>query len=315
MAKVVRLDNHLHVGKVWGGRNADTPADPAACSEYLKANEITHAVVCYSDKASMAELKKLSPGIKFYKLQWVTDLTQPLDKGIQGVKLHSHRGRLNGFQFGEPAEVGLDYNSKAVRQFLAKLPPGFIVQYHTQGSCSHVSTSRPYIVGKLAIEYRHLKHVIVHSGSFGMRSFYPSTNDKNLLTTALSQEMLVQEAVLMANRLANVYCDASTLTGPSHYKTDLLLTGTKKTALSSDWPFSEKTPYGPVLKMEQLASRFVGEEGVTALHANAVAWLDASMEDIYERFDPVADRFAGRSEIFQKVKAELDARKKNGKSK
>ena len=27
MAKVVRLDNHLHVGKVWGGRNEDTPAD------------------------------------------------------------------------------------------------------------------------------------------------------------------------------------------------------------------------------------------------------------------------------------------------
>lgn len=305
MSKLVRLDNHLHVGKVWGGRGADTPADPEGCAAYLRANEVTHAVVCYSDKPSMIALEKLCPKITFYRLQWVTDVNQKLDKGIHGVKLHSHRGHSQGLHFGEQQENGLDYNSKAVKAFLKNLPEGMIVQYHTQGSTSHSTTSRPYIIGKLAVENRHLKHVIVHSGAFGMRSFYPSTNNTNLLITALAQEALVQEAVLMANRLANVYCDASTLTGPSHYKTDLLLTGTKKVALSSDWPFSDKTPYGPALKMEGLAARFIGDINIEKLHKRAVDWLNMPMEELYKTYGEVADRDAGRSPAFFEVKATL----------
>ena len=76
MARSVKLDFHLHVGEVFAGNGSSTPAEPERCAEYLKENNITHAVVCYSTKAAMDKLVKLCPGIKFYKLQWVTDFNQ-----------------------------------------------------------------------------------------------------------------------------------------------------------------------------------------------------------------------------------------------
>ena len=308
MAKQVKFDFHLHVGEVFAGNGKGTPAEPARCAAYLKENAITHAMVCYSDKAAMSELVKLCPGIKFYKLQWITDFNQKLDKGIAGVKLHSHRG--SGFSFGEDAAPGLDYASKAMRLFLAKLPEGFIVEYHTQGSTSLSSASRPFVIGKLAIEFRHLKHVIVHSGAFGMRSFYPSNYDANLLTTAVAQEMLVQEAVLMANRLANVYCDTSTLTGPSHYKTDLLFSTTDKVALGSDWPYSEVCPYGPMHKLEELATRYLGEAGTQAIHDRALAWVNTPVAELFKDAYAIANVQKGRSQKYFEIRSAIDSKKK-----
>ena len=170
------------------------------------------------------------------------------------------------------------------------------------------------MIGKLAVEFRHLKHIIVHSGAFGMRSFYPSNYDANLLTTAIAQEMLVQEAVLMANRLANVYCDSSTLIGPSHYKTDLLFSTTDKVALSSDWPYSEVCPYGPLHKSEDLAIRYLGEDGLTGIHERAIAWLNTPIADIFKEFGEVANVYKGRSKRFFEIRAELDSRKRKNKN-
>lgn len=310
-AKPVKVDFHLHVGEVFAGRKGSTPAEPERCADYLKSSGITHAVVCYSDKAAMSSLVKLCPGIKFFKLQWVTDLQQKLDKGIQGVKLHSHRGRSSGFAFGEDAQLGLDYSSRDVRDFLRELPEDFIVEYHTQGSSSITSASRPFMIGKLATEFRHLKHVIVHSGAFGMRSFYPTNGDSSLMITALSQEMLVQEAALMANRLANVYCEASTLIGPCHYKTDILMTGTEKAALGSDWPYSEVCPYGTMEKAEQLVSRYIGEQGVQDLHNRALAWLTTPVATLNANYgDGVVDRAAGHSARYKELRAEIDSHRR-----
>jgi hypothetical protein len=237
-----------------------------------------------------------------------------LDKGIHGIKVHSHRGQSSGFSFGEEGnDRGLDYSSKKMRELLASLPEGFIVEYHTQGSSSLSSTSRPFVVGKLAIENRHLKHIIVHSGAFGMRSFYPSSFNASLLTTAISQEMLVQEAVLMANRLPNVYCDSSTLIGPGHYKTDLLFSFTRKVSLSSDWPYSEVCPYGPVTKSEQLLARYNGADSVAELHTRAIDWLEKPMKDIFKEQGEIANVNNGRSQRYMEIRAELDSRKKKNR--
>ena len=289
---MLRVDDHLHVGVVWGGKNAPTPAPPEGAAKYLKENQITHACVCYSDRQSMDRLVDLCPEIKFYKLQWITDYDQALDDDIQGIKLHSHRG--SGFAFGKD-EQGLDYSSKELKRFLAKVPENMIVEYHTQGSASLHNVSRPYMIAKLAVEARHLKHIVVHSGSYGLQSYYPSKPDPGLIITGLSQEMLVQEATLVANRLANVYLDSSTIIGTKHYKTELLLTRTKKFAMGSDWPYSLKAPYGPLLAGERELTKMVGEDEVRLIHERALHFLETPVSQLFEEEGDIVNEWAGRS--------------------
>jgi len=295
---MIRVDFHSHVGVVHGGRNEATPAPADLAAASFKKNLVTHACVCYTDRPSMDRLVELCPEIKFYKLQWIADVHQKLDDDIQGIKLHSHRG--TGFAFGKDMQ-GLDYSSKEVKAFLQSLPEGLIVQYHTQGSASLNNVSRPYQIGKLATQNRHLKHVIVHSGSYGLQSFYPSTPSPDLIITAISQEMLVQEAVLMANRLANVYLDTSTLVAPKHYKSDLLLTGTKKAAFGSDWPYGAKLEISSILGAEKLARRFMSEEDVFKIHDRALQFLEAPMAKLFEEQGEIVNEYCGRSEAFQEV--------------
>lgn len=283
----------MHVGVVWGGRNKFTSASASDAAKYLRRNNITHACVCYSDVESMNNLAKLCPDVKFYRLQWITDLSQALDDDIQGIKLHSHRGQ--GFSF-DCNNRGLDYTSKNLRQFLKNLPEGLIVQYHTQGSTSLQSISRPMAIAKLAIDNRHLKHIIVHAGSYGLQSYYPSRVDSAAILTALSQENLVQEAVLVANRLANVYLDSSALISPTHYKTELLFNKFRKAALGSDWPFSQKTPYGELNKAERLLDRLFGEDGsvVDLIHQRALHFLETPIKILFKEEGEIANIFAGR---------------------
>lgn len=307
---MLRVDDHLHVGVVWGGRNEPTPASASGAAAYLKANEITHACVCYSDRASMDELVALCPEIKFYKLQWIADTDQNLDDDIQGIKLHSHRG--TGFSFGKESQ-GLDYNSKEVKQFLKSLPENMIVQYHTQGSASLNNVSRPYMIAKLAVEARHLKHIIVHSGSYGLQSYYPSKVDPSLVITAISQEMLVQEAALVANRLANVYLDSSTLIGNRHYKTETLILNTKKAAMGSDWPYCMKAPYGPILAGERMLTPLIGTEAIQAIHERALHFLDTPVSQLFEEEGMIVNEYAGRSaELKQLCDATAKRKPKRG---
>ncbi len=305
---MLRVDDHLHVGVVWGGRSEPTPAPASGAAAYLKANEITHACVCYSDRASMDELVALCPEIKFYKLQWIAGTDQNLDDDIQGIKLHSHRG--TGFSFGKESQ-GLDYNSKEVKQFLKSLPENMIVQYHTQGSASLNNVSRPYMIAKLAVETRHLKHIIVHSGSYGLQSYYPSKVDPSLVITALSQEMLVQEAALVANRLANVYLDSSTIIGLPHYKTQLLFHNNNRSALGSDWPYCMKAPYGPILAGEKVLRNFLSEEEISGIHERALHFLETPVSQLFEEYGQIVNEFAGRGEEFIQIIERSRKRKKN----
>jgi len=301
---MLRIDGHLHVGCVWGGRNESTPAPADECAEYLLSNEITHACVCYSDRPSMDSLVALCPDVKFYKLQWITHFHQTLDDDIQGIKLHSHRGQ--GFSFGSE-DQGLDYSSKEMRKFLASLPEGLIVQYHTQGSASLNNISRPYQIGKLAAEHRHLKHVIVHAGSYGLQSYYPSTNDAGLIITAISQEMLVREAVLMANRLANCWLDGSAIIGSAHFKTAELLYNTTKASLGSDWPYSKKSPYGPIPAAEKECAKFIGREGIDALMERTLHFLETPLAQLYEEEGVIVNEHRGQPQEYQDKLAAMKA--------
>jgi hypothetical protein len=304
-----RLDGHLHVGVVYGGKNPDTPAPADRCAEYLKANQITHAGVCYTSRKEMDRLVDLCPEIKFYKYQWIASYEQQFDEDIQGFKLHSHRGL--GFSFGADKQ-GLEYTSKEMDKLLARMPENMILQYHTQGSSSFNNTSRPLAIAQLATKHRHLKHIIVHAGSYGLMSYYPSKVEPVTIMTALAQENLVQEAVLVANRLANVYLDSSTLIGLKHAKSDLLTSGTKKAALGSDWPYCEKSPYGPILAGEKLLKRIISEEDISNMHERALHFLDTDVNQLFQEEGEIVNEYAGRSERFLRLlnSGELNRRSK-----
>lgn len=303
----IRFDGHLHVGVVWGGRNEPTPAPAEGAAAYLKKNLITHAAVCYSDRASMDKLVALCPEVKLYKMQWIASCDQKLDDDIQGIKLHSHRG--TGFSFGSDTQ-GLDYSSKEVKRFLASMPEGLIVQYHTQGSSSLNNVSRPLQIGRLAAQHRHLKHVVVHAGSYGLQSYYPSSADPDLIMSALSQENLVQEAVLVANRLANAYLDCSMLIALGHYKTQLLFYEFKKASIGSDWPYSDRNKGGAVLEAEKLLSKFLSEEQIRDIHSRTLHFYDTSVSALFAEYGEVVNEYAGRPEEFIKIVMQHKRKKK-----
>jgi len=293
---MIRVDFHLHVGRVWGGRGKDISAPAEEAAKVLQRDGITHACVCYSDKQSMDTLQDLCPNVKFFRLQWITNFSQKIDEDAHGIKLHSHRGHSTGFSFGEQkGEYGLDYSSRELSGFLKDLPRDFIIQYHTQGSPSLVNISRPLTIAKLAVENPHLKHIVIHAGSFGLRSYYPTSGDAAKIFTSLSQEVAVREAVLAANRLTNIYLDTSAILNMMHYKSEYLFYNFEKAGLGSDWPFSEKVPYGSLPKLEKLLIKFFGQSVVENIHKRALHFLETPLSELYKEKGGLVCEFIGRS--------------------
>jgi hypothetical protein len=136
-------------------------------------------------------------------------------------------------------------------------------------------------------------------------SYYPrKLEPRSLLTTALSQEVAVNEAVLIANRLPNVYLDSSVFIAPKHYKTELLLYHTAKAAFGSDWPYCMKTPYGRLSKAEKLATRFIGQDGVQKIHERALYFLETDIKEFFKTSNDeeelIADEYIGKDEDYMK---------------
>ena len=269
--KIIRLDSHIHLGVCHNSlksRNKDELVSTVLdVKQYIEREELSHAVIFYSDKNEMDELREELPNVKLYSVRWVTNLSQFPDKDDIGIKLHSSRGKSS------KDEYGIDYTSIKLFNYLQKLEKGTKVFLHTQGSTSVTNKARPWAIANLAIKNPDLKFIICHSGSYGLHSYYPETFHKNHTFTAMSHELLVRESIYAAKNIPNIKLDCSILISVSHYKSKLLVEyGDFLTA--SDFPFCKDSPLVSIKKQEKIIVSVDPLFDITQLHEKNISFLE-----------------------------------------
>lgn len=296
----MRLDFHINIGHIPKSskqRRDDTEqiCTPEEVSAFIEREELTHAVILFTDKNDIRKLKELTNCV-LYSLWWIDrfedidDLV--IDEDCQGICIHSHRG----------SEKGVDY-TKFGRQ-LKKLPSGCIICVHTQGTTSYENASRGNSVVKWATARPDLKFIIEHAGSYFRTEFYPKINDYNdyinssmlssKLEAAIGSEICIKEAMTAANILPNVYVDTSRIHN-KNYKSDII-NESSSWAWGSDYPFHNGiTNYKPdksvagtlitVSSQEKIFKKYYNysDEMIEIVHVLGINWLESSCDYLWDQ--------------------------------
>ena len=278
----MRIDLHCHVGRVYGSDKAvEVPVPVEDVKEYFYEQEITHALVCYTERSELETLLQICPDTKIYPIQWVDHTTLIFHTDInRGIKLHAYRGQKDIFN----KTITTDYTSKDCLNILSSLPSNHIVQYHLQCSTSLYNTARAQTIMMLAIKFPQLKHMLIHGGAFGLKTMYPTANSKyhdQFLHLAVSAEMLIREAQLVADKLSNCFMDSSILlNSKSHFKLKYVCE-CLKSGLGSDYPFcinKKQASIGFGIKnQERIIGEVYGQEKVDEIHQRSLLWLESKI--------------------------------------
>lgn len=265
-----RLDMHLHLGEVYGSKKGKTFFVSAQeMYDFIIKSELTHALIIYSDIKYAKELQNIitenNKIIKLFLFKWVTNLNdKKLDEEAIGVKFHHVRGGV------------IDYDSREFKNYLKILPDNYKVLMHTQSTTVVDNAARPMIVAKYAISFPNLKFIVGHAGVFGFKSYYPKDTNgrfyKDYYYMALQMEHLVREAVLVANKVENIWLDISSLFSITHYKSHIILE-TDKFGFGTDYPFN--SPYSKVIKQEVLLRKIKADIDIENIHNRSIQYLES----------------------------------------
>lgn len=242
------LDIHIHLGSIPSAKSKQSVPfiiTPESVAEHVKKFNITDAVLLYDVYENIEKLHSLVPECNLIGLQYVADPTNTildLDKPFfHGVKLHSHRSKTGDL-------VGTEYTSQETKQLLNQLRADDIVLYHTQNPTSNRSANHVRMIAELSIEYPWLKHIIGHSGAYGMMCYKPQRNNydfsdkqqyKNYLsfmTSFICMRLAVKEAIELAELQPNVFLDTSTYIQP---KAELFV-NSERWSIGSDFPLGSE---------------------------------------------------------------------------
>lgn len=270
----MKFDDHIHLGNIWGNKRTETiRTSVKEVKEYIQSNELTHCCILYTDYHEFLELKNELPDVTFYGCKWVTDFENlVLDKKACGIKLHSSRG----------PQGPIDYVDRRMNGLLEQLPDNYIVYFHTSEMLSTKSQSTPLVVFTHAIKFPKLKFIVGHSGSFGLRTFYPTNKDKPgykaCLKIALLSECMVETAITGADKLKNVYLDSSLLINRGTPKV-WVLAKSKRWCFGSDYPFNKvvgSTEHTPIKSQEELMIKSFNHtrEDIDRIHLNGIQFFE-----------------------------------------
>jgi len=302
----MRLDIHLNVGNIplsykqtLNGKEMFTPVSQIV--EYVKAQNLTHAVILCITEDEAVSLRASLPYVKLYFLKWITNLQGSIIEDIfDGICIHSHRGQKTDGIFGN------DYSAGYVTKFLKTLKKDSIVCVHTQGSAGVENKSRGLAVAKWAIKMPDIKFLIEHAGSYIMQEFYPALRipeDRykgaamGFLSSAVGSEVCIAEALLVAERLPNVFVDSSIVI-TNMYKSQRL-NASSKWAFGSDYPF-EKGLYSVATQERTFARKFgYSDSKLQEVHRRGIHWLDSTAADLWEEEFNKALVTEGKAHLYQ----------------
>lgn len=290
----MKLDIHLNLGQVPESKKK-TPfyVSPEKLALYIKEQQLTHAVVLFPDYKEWDELRKLVPeDVILYPLLWVVDSKFELREDLRGICVHSHRGTLDG------KEYGLDYSSLKMLRIFDQLPDQFIVCVHTQGVNSYRNISRVLSISRWAVRYPNLKFLAEHSGSFMRKEFYPTLNSfddlskemvQAFLVLAVGSEVCINEAITVSERLSNVFLDTS-IVASNNYKCKLL-SRSNRWCWGSDYPF--ENGLCSVQKQEKLFRKYYNFDDfkVQEVYERGKEFLELDTKSLYEKYGSQKDIF------------------------
>lgn len=284
-----KLDIHLNLGEIpVSGRTKNKIYISAPdLADYIHKYNLSHAVVLFVDINDYRELRKLvREEVKLYPLKWILEpKTFTLEEECLGICVHSHRGTLDGIKYG------LNYES--LSRYFRKLPTNSIICVHTQGSSGYKNVSRGLTVAAWALSHPTLKFLIEHAGNYFLNSYYPTTFSETIpfyeeiqkpelasvFQRAIGSENCVQDAVLTASKLANVFLDTSRIHTKTH-KSDLLNTSLKW-AYGSDFPF-DHDQFSVDVQARIMSRHYrYTEECHKIIHQRGIEWLDSTAEFLW----------------------------------
>lgn len=283
---MIKLDIHLNLGQIPTTKKK-TPLLISAeiLLEYINKHKLTHIGVIYCGKEEMDKLFELCTGkdIIIYPFQWIVDIKNiQLNDYDYGVCIHSHRGTIDGKQYG------IDYSK--ISRYLSPLPQNTIIYMHLQGVGSYGNVSRAVTVSNLALNNPHLKFLMEHSGSYMRQEFYPKnftfedlinpdSHVKSFYKLAVGSESCVSEACLVSSRIPNVFMDSSIFIS-KNYKTELL-SANSFWSYGSDYPF-ENGLVGIDKQMSIMKKHYnYTDEMNQRIHQRGVDWIESDVEDLW----------------------------------
>lgn len=265
------LDIHIHLGSIPKGKSTQSSTfliSAESVAEHIKKFSITDAVLLYDTYDNIELLHSLVPECNLIGLQYIADASNAildLNKPFfRGMKLHSHRSKTGDL-------VGTEYTSSEAKQLLNQLRADDIVLYHTQNPTSSRSSNHVRMIAELSVEYPWLKHIIGHSGAYGMMCYKPQRDNydftdkqqyKNYLSfmsSFICMRLAVKEAVELAELQQNVFLDTSTFINPKAE----LFTASEKWSIGSDFPLGSEVMYNFEKQMKQF-------ESVTGQHRDVI---------------------------------------------
>lgn len=278
----MRVDLHLHIGKVYESDKAvEVPIDTNDLKSYIYDSELTHVCAVYIDRQQIEDLMSQCPDVKIYPIQWVDTTSSTINFDInKGIKLHTFRGQKNILD----KTIVSDYTSDQCKNMLQRLPQNYLIQYHLQSSTSIYNTARAQVIMMLAIKFPYLKHMLIHGGAFGLNTMYPTNKESKYWDAfthlAVSAELLVREAQLVADKLSNVFMDSSILFNSNTFFKTKYVCECLKSGFGSDYPFC-KNKQGKVIlgikNQEQVVERLYGKSKVEEMHRRSLEWLESDM--------------------------------------
>lgn len=293
MVQKLKLDIHLNLGDIpTTKKRTELICTPQSMIDYINKYSLTHAVVLYRNIQEYRTVRDaIVPEVVLYPLKWVVDVELDMKQMLEnepeavGVCVHSHRGTVDGITFG------LDYAGRQIHKVFKQLPENFIVCVHTQGVNSYRNISRGLSVVKWAARYPHLKFLIEHTGSYLRKEFYPKIKSWEdfqpgegkhapaFLQDAIGSEACINEAMLAAEKMHNIFCDTSIISS-KNYKSEIMV---KKTqwAFGSDWPF--ENDLCPIQKQEGTFIKHYGydDEMIQEVHRRGIHFLQADTKVLF----------------------------------
>ncbi|HRS26019.1 MAG TPA: hypothetical protein P5140_05700 [Methanofastidiosum sp.] len=268
----MRLDTHCHLGHSYEGKVKrsqpwSTPEDVMA---FFEKEQITHACVIYlpnevyllESLLKLAEEKK----VKIYPFQWIDTYKEKIYEWDAGVKLHPVRGSK------------ISPLSSVAGRFFRKLPSGFKVLIHTQGSSSLKNISRPQMVLSLSLRHPDKIFIVGHSGAYGFRSFRPSqTSNVELWERYYHSKLLVNEAEFVASVRDNVWLESSYVKKYLMFKIKSLCYSYRihgRVLLGSDFPYLKEI--SSIVDQERCLMEDGGltEEEIKQMHLNGIKLIE-----------------------------------------
>ncbi len=278
----MRVDLHLHVGKVYGSDKAvEVPININDLKSYIYDSELTHVCAVYTDRRDIEDLMTQCPGVKIYPIQWIDSTSSTINFDInKGIKLHAFRGQKNILD----KTITSDYTSDQCKNILHHLPQNYLIQYHLQSSTSIFNTARAQVVMILAMKFPHLKHMLIHGGAFGLKAIYPTNREgkywDKFMHLAVSAELLVREAQLVADRLPNTFMDSSILLNSKTFFKTKYVCECLKSGFGSDYPFCRNKKGKIILgvkNQENIVRELYGQSKVEEMHRRSLEWLESDM--------------------------------------